>query len=272
MLKKFLYAVCVLCILAVAGYYVYEVAFLSVPIEKNLFRAIIIIAGLVLTMVKLATGTASRSRSLSFYEKMYSEETAGAFESSRSARKKLFSGIRFYQEGKLAKAVKIFSALREKCEERADFRAVYLFHALSLTAMGNHYGAIDVYEKAVLLVPDYGRFYSNLGFAYTQIKNTEKALESYERALELNPRHAPAHSNLANLYFEQSRFDEAIAYAQTALEIEPSFYQASTLLAIIYSISGDDENAKKFFHMAISSGQNPQDLKNAIDYYKTNKI
>ena len=272
MLKKFLYAVCVLCIAAVIAYYVYEVAFLSVPIEKNLFRAIAITAGLVLTMVKLATGTGGRSRSLAFYEKMYAEETEGAFEQSPSLRKKLFRGIRFYQEGKLSKALKIFSSLREKCEERADFRAVYLFHALSLTAADNHYGAIDIYEKAIALVPDYGRFHSNLGYAYTQVKNTEKALESYERALELNPRHAPAHSNLANLYFEQSRFDEAIVYALNALEIEPSFYQASTLLAIIYSMKGDEENAKKYFHMAISNGQNPKDLKNAIDYYKTSGI
>ena len=31
-------------------------------------------------------------------------------------------------------------------------------------------------------------------------------------------------------------------------------------------------NAKKYFHMAISNGQNPKDLKNAIDYYKTSGI
>lgn len=272
MLKKFLYAVCVLLILAVCGYYFYEVVFLSVPIEKNLFRAVLIVAGVVITMVKLAAGTGGRSRSLAFYEKLYAEETAGAFDSNPAARKKLFKGIRFYQEGKIAKATKIFVSLREKCEERADFRAVYLFHALSLTSAENHYGAIEIYEKAVLLVPEYSRFYSNLGFAYTQIKNTEKALENYERALELNPRHAPALSNVANIYFEQSRFEEAIEYAEKALEAEPSFYQASTLLAIIYSVRGEEEKAKKYFHMAISSGQNAGDLKNAIEYYKTNSI
>ena len=269
-MKKFLYAVCVLLILTVVGYYVYEVAFLQVPFGQNLFRSLLIVAGLVATMVKLASGTAGRSRSLAFYEKMYTEETAGAFESSPALRKKLMKGIRLFQENKYMKALKIFVALTEKCETRADFRAVYLFRALSLTSMGNHYGAIEVYEKAVRLVPDYGRFYSNLGFAYTQIKNTEKALENYERALELNPGHAPALSNIANLYFEQSRLEEAAEYAEKALAAEPSFYQASTLLAIIHSIGGDEENAKKYFHMAISSGQNPNDLKNAIEYYKTN--
>jgi tetratricopeptide (TPR) repeat protein len=81
--------------------------------------------------------------------------------------------------------------------------------------------------------------------------HTEKAIENYERALELAPNHAPALSNLANIYFEQSRFEEAIASAEKALEAEPSFYQASTLLAIIHSINGDEENAKKYFHMAI---------------------
>ncbi len=270
MLKKFLYAVCVLLILAVVGYYVYEVAFLAVPFQQNLFRAIIIVAGLIMTMVKLASGTAGKSRSLAFYEKMYAEETAGTFENSPALRKKLMKGIRLFQENQPGKALKIFVSLTDKCETRADFRAVYLFHALSLTSVGNHYGAIEVYEKAVRLVPDYGRFYSNLGFAYTQIKNTEKAIENYELALEFNPDHAPAHSNLSNIYFEQSRFDEAIAHAEKALASQPSFYQASTLLAIIYSVNGDEENAKKYFHMAISSGQNPADLKNAIEFYKNN--
>jgi tetratricopeptide (TPR) repeat protein len=272
MLKKFLYAVCVLLILAIVGYYIYEVAYLAVPFQQNLFRAVLIVAGLVATMVKLATGTAGRSRSLAFYEKMYAEETAGAFENSPALRKKLVKGIRLFQENQPHKALKIFASLSQKCETRADFRAVYLFHALSLTSMGNHYGAIEVYERAVRLVPDYGRFYSNLGFAYMQTKNTEKAIENYERALELAPNHAPALSNLANIYFEQSRFEEAIASAEKALEAEPSFYQASTLLAIIHSINGDEENAKKYFHMAISSGQNPNDLKNAIEYYKNNGI
>ena len=272
MLKKFLYAVCVLLILVVVGYYVYEVAFLAVPFEQNLFRSIIIVAGLIGTMVKMASGTAGKSRSLAFYEKMYAEETAGTFENTPALRKKLIKGIRLFQENNPKAALKIFVSLTDKCETRADFRAVYLFRALSLTSMGNHYGAIEVYEKAVRLVPDYGRFYSNLGFAYTQIKNTEKAMENYERAIELNPNHAPALSNLANIYFEQSRFDEAIAHAEKALAAEPSFYQASTLLAIIHSVNGDEENAKKYFHMAISSGQNPQDLKNAIEFYKNNGI
>ena len=272
MLKKFLYALCVLLILAVVGFYVYEVAFLSVPFEKNLFRSVIIVAGLIGTMVKLASGTAGRSRPVSFYEKMYAEETDGAFENAPKLRNQLIKGIRIFHESKPEKALKIFVSLANKCETRADFRAVYLFHALSLTAMGNHYGAIEVYEKAIRLVPDYGRFYSNLGFAYTQIKNTEKAIESYEHALELNPKHAPAHSNLANIYFEQGMFEEAITAAENALAAEPSFYQASTLLAIIYSIKGEEENANKYFHMAISTGQSPSDLKNAIAYYKENGI
>jgi tetratricopeptide (TPR) repeat protein len=153
------------------------VAYLAVPFQQNLFRAVLIVAGLVATMVKLATGTAGRSRSLAFYEKMYAEETAGAFENSPALRKKLVKGIRLFQENQPHKALKIFASLSQKCETRADFRAVYLFHALSLTSMGNHYGAIEVYERAVRLVPDYGRFYSNLGFAYMQTKNTEKAIE-----------------------------------------------------------------------------------------------
>ena len=98
MLKKFLYAVCILLILAVIGYYIYEVAFLAVPFEKNLFRSLLIVAGLIGTMVKLASGTAGRSRSLSFYEKMYAEETAGTFENSPALRKKLMKGIRLFQE------------------------------------------------------------------------------------------------------------------------------------------------------------------------------
>ena len=37
----------------------------------------------------------------------------------------------------------------------------------------------------------------------------------------------------------------------------------------IQSIQEDKENADKYFHMAISAGSNPTELKNAINYYKT---
>ena len=46
-------------------------------------------------------------------------------------------------------------------------------------------------------------------------------------------------------------------------------HQASALLAITYALLADKEQAEKYFHIAISSGRDPKELKEAIDYYKT---
>lgn len=74
---------------------------------------------------------------------------------------------------------------------------------------------------------------------------------------------------MAQEYFALHEFEKAISYANQSLEINPKFHNASTLLAVIYSLTGDKENAEKYSHIAITSGRDPESLKQTIAYYKS---
>ena len=113
------------------------------------------------------------------------------------------------------------------------------------------------------------RIFSNLG--HVQMRNGEytKALQSYNHALEYDKNNEYAYNNIAQAHFQMHEFEKAIPYALKALEINPKMDKASTLLAITYTLLGDRENSEKYFHIAISSGRNPQEIKEAIEYYRS---
>lgn len=268
--KIILYAICSVSIISIVAYYIYEVAVLGIPFEKNLTRAIGMLLTFSLVIAKLASGKAELRHTVSYYENMYAEETEGAFENAPSKRRKLFRAIRYYHEGKNKKALASLRRLFRESEEKYDIRAAGLFLGLALTQAGDVYGAVRVYESVLAADPYYARIYNNLGHVYSLAGRSEKALENYAKAIEINPRNAHAHNNIANLYFGQSRFEEAEDYAKRALDIEPSLYQAATLLAILYSVKGDESEAKKYFHAAVSNGQDAQLLRNAIERNKKN--
>ncbi len=75
--------------------------------------------------------------------------------------------------------------------------------------------------------------------------------------------------NLANYYFNSADFESAIENAEKALALNRKLYQASGLLAIIYSLKGEKEPEEKYSHIAISTGENPEDLQLAKKHFKS---
>jgi len=64
------------------------------------------------------------------------------------------------------------------------------------------------------------------------------AVEHYQEALRLRPDYAEAHNNLASALGRQERWDEAIGHYRRALEIRPDFDAARDNLDRILSESG----------------------------------
>jgi tetratricopeptide (TPR) repeat protein len=128
--------------------------------------------------------------------------------------------------------------------------------------------AINEYEQIIARRLETCTIYNNLGLIYSKLGKKQRAMECYETALELSPEHEYTYNNIANLYFYEKDFESAITNALKALEINCKFRQAADLLAIIYTLLDDKENADKYFHIAISSGSNPNSLKYAIEHYK----
>ena len=104
-----------------------------------------------------------------------------------------------------------------------------------------------------------------MGLCYNKIGRAEDAVDCYLKSIELKPDYAHAHNNLGIVYRELGEYDKAIECGENALRYNSKMYQASTLLSIVYKIKGDEEASKKYYNMAVGTGQNAKSLQDALN-------
>jgi len=258
-------AVVILLIVGIIAFYLYDVIWVKTTYTKNLFRTIAIISLLLGTLLKLVNG--SGRKSLEVYEKAYANELGYAFKNKPFQRKKLLCACRLYDESNYRKSLKYLFQLLREVEFERDSIPVLLFIALCYTDAGVTDEAINVYYDLLKIDPNNPQVHSNLGGLFINEGDFESALHHYNKSIELKPDNYFAYINRANYYFRQNEYDNAIIDAKQALEFKNNGVEAAGLLTIIYALQGDEKNKKKYYHIAITSGKNPLDLNEAIQYY-----
>ena len=58
--------------------------------------------------------------------------------------------------------------------------------------------AIDDYDEAIRLDPQFASAYYNRGLAYQRLGQSERAIKDFNEAIRLNPQYAAAYNNRAN--------------------------------------------------------------------------
>lgn len=263
----FLSIVVILLIVAGVAFLLYDALYLKTP-DNNLPRAITTICLLVVTLIRLISGS-NRGKSLKFYEKFYEKNLGTAFESRPRYRRKLLQACRLYNQSNYDAALKHLFKLLKYAENRSDAIAVWLFIALCFSDAGAIQNAIQSYHKLLEIEPSHATAHSNLGHSYIAFGDFDAALSHYNRAIELKPDNYFAYHNRASCYFRLGEYDDAITDAKKALEFKNNGVESACLLTIIYALLGDDENKKHYYHLAIASGKNPDDLNASIEYFSS---
>jgi tetratricopeptide (TPR) repeat protein len=80
---------------------------------------------------------------------------------------------------------------------------------------------------------------------------TEEAINHFQSALRIRPDYAMAHNNLGNAFFREGRTDEAISQFQAALELKPDFAEAHYNLGVAFSQSGKTDGAIAQYQKAL---------------------
>ncbi|MEI8344197.1 MAG: tetratricopeptide repeat protein [Candidatus Moraniibacteriota bacterium] len=111
--------------------------------------------------------------------------------------------------------------------------------------------AILAYQKAIdisgntLFQPWY-----DMANTLAQLGKTNKAIEAYNQAIRLNPNFSPAYTNLAKIYADKKDFTQAIAVLQDAEKINP--HQISILYAMAaISFNSGDTNTSRIYAQKI---------------------
>jgi tetratricopeptide (TPR) repeat protein len=172
----------------------------------------------------------------------------------------------------LGKALKYLGQLKQVSKERDDLYAVGLFTGLVFTDMEYHKDAIIVYKALLNMNISSSTIYGNLGSLYSNLGNYDDAIACLRLAIQNDEKNPAPYNNLAKLYFDTYDFENAIDYALKALKINHKFRQSASMLAIIYSLKNDKDHAEKYYHIAISCGEDPSRLQRAIKHYQEKEL
>jgi type IV pilus biogenesis/stability protein PilW len=86
---------------------------------------------------------------------------------------------------------------------------------------GDRSRAIEYYQKAVGMKPDFGMAFYNLGLAYKDNKQEEEAIKAFRNTVVLVPGFADAHMQLGILYFNAPKPEEAQKAFQEVVRLAP---------------------------------------------------
>ncbi|WP_071518691.1 tetratricopeptide repeat protein, partial [Geitlerinema sp. PCC 9228] len=90
--------------------------------------------------------------------------------------------------------------------------------------------AIEKYQKALQLNPEFFYAYNGWGSVLLDQGKLEEAIANYRQALQINPDFAVAYNNLGYALQQQGKLQEAIEKYKRALEIDPNYTTAQNNL------------------------------------------
>lgn len=102
------------------------------------------------------------------------------------------------------------------------------------TCRSTYAEAVDAYERAVAVDPDYADAWCNLGTVLYSQERRARARECFERTLELEPHHLEGHLNMAAMFEESGRLESALAHYKRALAADPLGADTHVSLALLY--------------------------------------
>jgi tetratricopeptide (TPR) repeat protein len=117
-------------------------------------------------------------------------------------------------------------------------RRGYLFTGLSIVFMICILGGCASKEKRAE-----GHF--KKGFVFQNQGNLDKALEEYNKALELCPNYVQAYTNLGTVYLGKGDYDSAIQQFKKSLELNYLDKRAHYNIGVAYIYKGEAEKAEE---------------------------
>jgi Flp pilus assembly protein TadD len=121
-------------------------------------------------------------------------------------------------------------------------------------------GAVEQFQRAILLEPTYLDALSNLGNVLAQTGHLDESVQILERAIRLKPTHAEAHSNLGNALYALGREEEAITHFEQSLAIKPNYAEAHNNLGVLLAKRGKVDLAIQHYEQAMKLKKDYVDL------------
>lgn len=111
------------------------------------------------------------------------------------------------------------------------FAPLWFIHGAVLQALGDKAGALQSYDQALQVKPDYLEVLTNSGVLLRSMMRHKESLERFQRVLAIDPNHQTALANSGILLTEFKQSQPAIAMFARLLAINPDYDYGMGLLA-----------------------------------------
>jgi len=109
--------------------------------------------------------------------------------------------------------------------------------------------AIEVFQSALELDPNYGEAMNSLAYTYSNIGDFEAAVEYFKKYVTVSPGNANPIDSLGEVYLRMGKLDEAIVKYKEALEIKPDFPITRLSIGYIYALKENYPEAMKWLDL-----------------------
>lgn len=145
--------------------------------------------------------------------------------------------IHLYNSGRLAETER---ACRQMLQDYPESVLVSNVLGSALQAQGKFEDAVEAFDDAIRLMPDFAEAHSNRGNALKGLGRLQESVASYDKAIELKPDLADAWHNRANALKDQGQLGEAISSYEEAVRIRPGFAEAHRSLCALKTFEAGD--------------------------------
>ena len=159
--------------------------------------------------------------------------------------------------GKLDEAVEAFN---KAVSIKPDFAEACYNMGNALQDLGKLDEAIKAYNKAVSIKPNYAKAYNNMGNALKAQGKLDEVIEAYKKVAAIKPDLAEAYNNMGIALKEQGKLDEAVEAFNKAVFIKPGFAEAYNNLGVVYMEAANFKQAQICFEKTLRINPNQNKL------------
>ncbi|MEI6047046.1 MAG: SUMF1/EgtB/PvdO family nonheme iron enzyme, partial [Chloroflexota bacterium] len=130
----------------------------------------------------------------------------------------------------------------------------YLNRGFAYIGPRKYQQALEAYDRALELKPDFDLGYLNRGNGYYFLQKYERAIQDYDRAIQLRPGFANGYYNRGLAYYSLKEYEKAIQSHDLALQCSPNYTNASYNRGLAYEVLKNRAAARRDFQKAAEAG------------------
>jgi serine/threonine protein kinase/tetratricopeptide (TPR) repeat protein len=185
-----------------------------------------------------------------------------AYEKAKIYSEKATEKERLYIEAAYASAVerdpeKKFRILTQMAKEYPKEKRIHYDLANYYRDRALFDKAIEEFNIALELDPEYGLVFNELAFVYMSMENFEKAIEYFKKYVSVSPKDANPLDSMALCYFLTGRIEEAVTKFKEALEIKPDWVASYWGLSYISALKENYSEVMRWVGRAVDMAPSP---------------